>query len=280
MFNRVADIVRRLDLVGNATLAYIVVLVFIAIVGPWLGLADPTKISRNVLDPPSSSALLGTDHLGRDQLARMVTGVRVSLVVGFVAATMAIIVGVAIGATAGFLGGRVDMVLMRITEIFQVMPMLIIAVAIVAFIGPGLLNIIGVIALLSWAQTARVMRSEVLRVRNLGYVDAVRCLGYPERTLLLREVVPNALPAVMPLIALCVAAAILQEASISFLGLGSPDTITWGLLLHEGQKQILRAWWLTVFPGLAVFATVLAFNLFGDAVGHALNPRRAEKSTR
>lgn len=280
MFNRVADIVRRLDLVGNATLAYIVVLVFIAIVGPWLGLADPTKISRNVLDPPSSSALLGTDHLGRDQLARMVTGVRVSLVVGFVAATMAIIVGVAIGATAGYLGGRVDMVLMRITEIFQVMPMLIIAVAIVAFIGPGLLNIIGVIALLSWAQTARVMRSEVLRVRNLGYVDAVRCLGYPERTLLLREVVPNALPAVMPLIALCVAAAILQEASISFLGLGSPDTITWGLLLHEGQKQILRAWWLTVFPGLAVFATVLAFNLFGDAVGHALNPRRAEKSTR
>lgn len=257
---------------GTVSLVYIVVLTLVAVVGPFVMRTDPTSISQAV-QPPSPDAWLGTDHLGRDQLTRMIYGARVSLLVGVLAAGMAVVVGITVGACAGFFGGVVDLVLMRISEFFQVMPTLIVAVAVVALIGPGLVNIVVVIALLSWAQTARVMRAEVLRVKQLEYVDANRCLGYRESVVLLREVVPNALPAVMPLIALGVAEAILQESSISFLGLGSPDLISWGLLLHDGQQNLLRAWWMIVFPGLATFFTVLAFNLFGDAVSTALNPR-------
>lgn len=257
---------------GVGSLIFIVALALVAVVGPFVIPTDPNDISQAV-QPPSLDAPLGTDHLGRDQLTRMVYGARVSLLVGILAAGMAVIVGITIGACAGFFGGVVDLVLMRISEFFQVMPTLIVAVAIVALVGPGLFNIIIVIALLSWAQTARVTRAEVLRVKQLEYVDAIRCLGYREWVILLKEVIPNAIPAVMPLIALGVAEAILQESSISFLGLGSPDLISWGLLLHDGQANLLRAWWMIVFPGIATFVTVLAFNLFGDAVGSVLNPR-------
>jgi peptide/nickel transport system permease protein len=258
---------------GKISFGYIVLLILIATLGPLVISKDPAQISRLVLKPPSGSAWFGTDHLGRDQLARLVTGARISLLVGVVAAAMSIVVGVLVGACAGFFGGWLDTALMRISEFFQVMPTLIVAVAIVALIGPGLFNIILVIAALSWPQTARVTRGEVLRVKQLEYIDAVRCQGRPEWRILLREVVPNAIPAVMPLIALCVAEAILQEASISFLGLGSPDTISWGLLLHDGQQNLLRAWWMTVIPGIATFVSVLAFNLLGDSVSAALNPR-------
>ncbi|WP_029138092.1 ABC transporter permease [Nakamurella lactea] len=266
---------RRLlnNLSGRVSAVYILVLVIVALVGPLVISKDPSQISRSVLKPPSPSAWFGTDQLGRDQLARLVDGARVSLLVGVVAAGMAVIVGVLVGAFAGFFGGWLDIALMRVSEFFQVMPTLIVAVAIVALIGPGLFNIILVIAMLSWPQTARVTRGEVLRVKQLEYIDVARCQGRPEWRILLREVIPNAIPAVMPLIALCVAEAILQEASISFLGLGSPDTISWGLLLHDGQQNLLRAWWMSVIPGVATFITVLAFNLLGDSVSAALNPR-------
>lgn len=268
------DRLRALGPAGVVSLAFIVLLVILALLGPLLIGRDPAKISHAILQPPSFAAPLGTDHLGRDQLARLLAGIRISLIVGTLAAGMAIVVGITIGAIAGYVGGKIDLLLMRVAEAFQVMPMLVVAVAIVAFVGPGLFNIIAVIALLSWAQTARVTRSEVLRVKHLEFVDAVRCLGYRERDLLVGEIIPNALPAVMPLIALGVADAILQEASISFLGLGSPNMISWGSLLQDGQRFILRAWWMTIFPGIAVFLTVLAFNVFGDAVSHSLNPRR------
>ncbi len=259
---------------GAVALGFIVLLALVAVFGPGVIDRDPSAISRSVLQPPSGSAWLGTDHLGRDMLTRIVIGARVSLVVGLLAAGMAGILGVTVGAIAGYFGRGVDLLLMRVSEIFQVMPTVIIGVAIVALVGAGLVNIIIVIAVLSWARTARVMRAEVLRVKELPYVDAVRCLGYDELILLLREVVPNALPAIIPLISLGVAEAILQESSISFLGLGSPDMVSWGLLLNDGLKNLLRAWWMTIFPGAAVFMTVLAFNILGDAVGALLNPRR------
>lgn len=261
---------------GFIALGFILLLALVAVFGPGLIGHDPSAISRNVLQPPSPSAWLGTDHLGRDMLARVVIGARVSLVVGLLAAGFAGILGVTVGAIAGYFGGVADLVLMRVSEIFQVMPTVIIGVAIVALVGAGLQNIILVIAVLSWARTARVMRAEVLRVKEMPYVDAVRCLGYNEFLLLLREVVPNALPAIIPLISLGVAEAILQESSISFLGLGSPDMVSWGLLLNDGLKNLLRAWWMTLLPGVAVFMTVLAFNIFGDAIGALLNPRRTQ----
>lgn len=265
---------RRFHLNGSGwfALCFVALLVVVAVTGPAL-VGDPAAISRDVLQPPGSSHILGTDHLGRDVFARMVIGTRVSLVVGVLAAAMAMLIGVTLGAVSGFVGGKTDLVLMRIAEMFQALPTLVVAIAFVALLGASLTNIVVVIAILSWAQIARVTRAEVLRIRNQDFVNAVRALGFRESTILFREIIPNAIPAVLPLIALGVAEAILQESSISFLGLGSPDTITWGLLIREGNQQILRAWWMIVFPGIAVFLTILAFNLLGDAVGRALNPK-------
>jgi peptide/nickel transport system permease protein len=164
---------------------------------------------------------------------------------------------------------------MRVAEFFQVMPSFILAVVIVALAGPGLSHVVAVIALLSWPQTARVARGEVLRVSRLDFVEGLRCLGVPEWRILLAEVVPNAVGPVIALGTLIVGNAILLEASLSFLGLSSPDLVSWGKVLSVGQRFLFQAWWLSVFPGLAIFLTVLAFNLLGDALGDVLNPRRA-----
>jgi peptide/nickel transport system permease protein len=164
---------------------------------------------------------------------------------------------------------------MRVAEFFQVMPTFILAVVIVALAGPGLSHVVAVIALLSWPQTARVARGEVLRVSRLDFVDGVRCLGVPEWKILLREVIPNSIGPVVALGTLIVGNAILVEASLSFLGLSRPDLVSWGRVLSTGQRFLFTAWWLSIFPGLAIFLTVLAFNLLGDALGDALNPRRA-----
>jgi len=260
---------------GTVALAYIVLLVVIGITAPVFVHTDVNQITANVLAPPGPGGLAGTDQLGRDLFTELLFGVRISLTIGFLAGGVSMIVGVAIGAVAGYFGRALDTVLMRITELFQVMPTFVLAVVIVALLGSGLLRVILVIAALSWPATARVMRGEVLRVKQLEFVDAMRCLGYREAGILFREVIPNAIPAVIPLAALSVAGAILQESSLSFLGLSSPDTVSWGRLLHDSQNYLFEAWWMTAFPGAAIFATVLAFNVFGDAVGTILDPRRA-----
>jgi peptide/nickel transport system permease protein len=164
---------------------------------------------------------------------------------------------------------------MRISEFFQVIPGFILAAVIVAMTGTGLTQIIAVVSLLAWPQVARVMRGEVMRVKQLEFVDAVRCLGLPERTVLVGEVVPNAVAPVLAVGTLIVGQAILLEASLSFLGLSSAELVSWGRMLNSGQRFLFNAWWLSFFPGTAIFVTVLAFNLFGDAVGAVLNPRTA-----
>lgn len=260
---------------GTASALFIGFLFVVALLGPWLYAGDPLAISDNPMLQPGGAHLLGTDDLGRDVLAELVYGVRVSLFVGCVAAFAATVLGTLIGAIAGYVGGWVDTAIMRIAEFFQVMPTFILAVVIVALLGPGLLRVVAVIALLSWPQTARVARGEVLRVSQLDFVNGVRCLGVPEWRILLREVMPNAIGPVLALGTLIVGYAILLEASLSFLGLSSPDSVSWGRILSVGQRFLFSAWWLSVFPGLAIFATVLAFNLLGDALGDILNPRRA-----
>ena len=164
---------------------------------------------------------------------------------------------------------------MRIAEVFQVVPSFILAAVIVALSGPGLTRVVSVIALLAWPQAARLMRGEVMRVKGLEFVDAVRCLGVREPVILATEVIPNALAPVLAAGTLIVAQAILLEAALSFLGLSSADLVSWGRMLNSGQRFLYNAWWLSVFPGAAIFLTVLAFNLLGDAVGAALNPRSA-----
>jgi peptide/nickel transport system permease protein len=259
--------------IGVAAAAYVLALLVASGAAHLLG-ADPQALSDHVMLAPSLDHLLGTDELGRDVLAGLIRGVEVSLGVGFFAAFAATVIGVLIGAGVGYYGGWLDLVVMRVAEIFQVVPSFILAAVIVALSGPGLTRIVAVIALLAWPQVARVMRGEVIRVKNLEFVDAVRCLGIAERRILFAEVIPNAIAPSLALGTLVVGQAILLEASLSFFGLSSPEIVSWGRMLNSGQRFLFNAWWLSVFPGLAIFATVLAFNLLGDAVGAALNPRQ------
>jgi peptide/nickel transport system permease protein len=261
---------------GGISTAFVVFLVLVALVGPWLYPVDPFDLSMDTSEPPGGVRPLGTDDLGRDVLAGMIEGIKVSLAVGCAAALAATFLGIMVGAVAGYLGGWADTLLMRVAEFFQVMPTFILAVLIVSIVGPGLTRIVAIIALLSWPQTARVARGEVLRVSQLDFVDSVRCLGIPGWRILITEILPNAVGPALAIATLIMAHAILLEASLSFLGLSAPDVISWGRMLSIGQHYLFTAWWLSVFPGLAIFLTVLAFNLLGDALGDALNPRRAK----
>jgi peptide/nickel transport system permease protein len=252
---------------------YVLLLIVVMLAARFLPGPDPNAISSEVMLAPSANHLLGTDELGRDVLLGIVHGIRVSLTVGFAAALGATVIGVLVGAGAGFYGGFLDLTLMRISEIFQVVPSFILAAVIVALSGPGLSQVVAVISLLAWPQVARLMRGEVMRVKHLEFVDAVRCLGVREMTILAGEIVPNTLAPALAAGSLIVGQAILLEAALSFFGLSSVDTISWGRMLNSGQRFLFNAWWLSVFPGAAIFLTVLAFNLLGDGLGSALNPR-------
>jgi peptide/nickel transport system permease protein len=195
--------------------------------------------------------------------------------VGLLAAVAATLLGGLIGAFAGYRGGAFDLIVMRIAEIFQVLPTFILAAVIIALSRPGLPQVIIVIAALAWPQTARLMRGEVMRIKQMDFVAAVRCLGIGDGAILLREIVPNSLAPVLAVGTLIVGQAILLEASLGFLGLSSPEIVSWGRMLNSGQRFLFNAWWLSVFPGTAIFLTVLAFNLTGDAIGAAMDPRRS-----
>jgi peptide/nickel transport system permease protein len=260
---------------GLAAGVFIAVLVALALLVGFIPQVDPYSLSNEAMQAPSPGALLGTDELGRSVLAGVLYGTRVSLTVGFFAALFATVIGIVIGSAAGFYGGWLDTAVMRIAEFFQVIPGFILAAVIVAMTGTGLTQIIAVVSLLAWPQVARVMRGEVMRVKQLEFVDGVRCLGLTEREVLIGEIIPNAVAPVLAVGTLIVGQAILLEAALSFLGLSSAELVSWGRMLNSGQRFLFNAWWLSFFPGTAIFVTVLAFNLFGDAVGAVLNPRTA-----
>ena len=268
----------RVRKTGVVSAVVVLLLVVLALAAPVMLPVDPNEITGEVLLPPSLDHILGTDDLGRDVLTGIVYGIQVSLTVGVLAAAAATLIGGFIGAISGFYGGLLDLLVMRIAEIFQVVPSFILAAVIAAMSGPGLWQIIVVIAALSWPQTARVMRSEVIRVKQLDFVDAVRCLGIDEGAILLKEIIPNAIAPMLAVGTLIVGSAILLEASLSFLGLSSPDVVSWGRMLNTGQRYLFISWWLSFFPGLCIVVTVLAFNLLGDAIGAALNPRGADRA--
>ena len=258
---------------GIASAGFVGLLALVALATLVVPGIDPHEITDMAMAPPSLQHLFGTDELGRDMFTGILYGTRVSLAVGMSAALGATLLGVALGAAAGFYGGWLDLLVMRIAEMFQVVPSFILAAVIVALSGTGLTQVVAVIVLLAWPQIARITRGEVMRIKQLEFVDAVRCLGIRESAILATEVVPNAVAPVLAAGTLIVAQAILLEASLSFLGLSAADIISWGRMLNAGQRFLFNAWWMSVFPGMAIFLTVLAFNLLGDAVGSALNPR-------
>jgi peptide/nickel transport system permease protein len=255
-------------------LGVVVVVALAAAVAPLLQTSDPFRGGPDALLPPGTPGhLLGTDQLGRDVWSGLVAGTRVSLLVGFAAAAMATLVGTAVGAVAGYVGSAVDAVLMRVTEFFQTLPRLVVALVVVALFGSSVTHLIVVIALLAWPQTARVVRAGVRSVRTSAFVEAAKVSGMPSALILVREILPNVLPSIVVVASLDVAEAILTEAALSFFGLGDPNLMSWGGMLQQAQQYLRQAWWMALFPGLAIAAVVLAFNILGDGLNDALNPR-------
>jgi peptide/nickel transport system permease protein len=260
---------------GAISAMVIAILLVLAILGPLLVPGNPDRISENFLQPPFGHFGLGTDNLGRSVALELFYGLRISLLVGLLAAASATLLGAGVGAIAGYFGKSVDGLVMRISESFQVLPTFILAALIVALIGAGLDRVIAVIALLAWPQTARLMRAQVLRVKQLEFVDAARCMGIGEWRIMLGEVIPNAFAPILATATLTIGDAILIEAGLSFLGLSDPTVVSWGRMLSTGQRYLFESPWLSIFPGLAIFATVLVFTVFGDVLNKVLNPRSA-----
>ena len=261
---------------GAISATVIALLLIIAVFGPVLVTGNPDHISENILQPPFGAFGLGTDELGRNVTLELFYGLRISLLVGLLAAASATLIGAAVGSIAGYFGKSVDSLAMRFSESFQVLPTFILAALIVALIGAGIDRVIAVIALLAWPQTARLMRAQVLRVKQLDFVDAARCLGINEWSIMLREVIPNAFAPVLATATLTIGDAILIEAGLSYLGLSDPTVVSWGRMLNSGQRFLFEAWWLSIFPGLAIFSTVLVFNVLGSVLNKVLNPRSAQ----
>ncbi|MBN9673792.1 ABC transporter permease [Roseibium aggregatum] len=262
-----------------AGLAILVIVVAVAALAPVLFPQSPWKmVQRPFLPPLTMDALpLGTDALGRNVLSGLAYGAQVSLLIGLVSTVVSLLIGIPIGALAGYFGGWVDDGLMRFTEFFQTVPNFALAIVLVAIFEPSVQSIIGAIAIVSWPPVARLVRGEVLSLRSREYVEAAILSGQKNSTIILRQILPNTLSPIIVLASLMVATAILLESSLSFLGLGDPNLMSWGYMIGAARTVIRQAWWLSFFPGFAILMTVLALNLIGEGLNDALNPRLSRK---
>ena len=264
--------------VAVAAMVVLLLIVSVAIVGPPLYSDDPFEMVWAPFSPPGADGfLLGTDYLGRDILAGLIYGARVSLAIGLAAALMSVGIGVTIGALAGFYRGWVEEVLMRFTEFFQVLPTLLFSMVIVALFGNSLQVVTIAIGVVSWTAVARITRAEFLRIRELEYVTASRANGAGNLKLITAVILPNALPPIIVQAALMVGSAILFEAGLSFLGLSDPNVMSWGQLIGSNRPYILDASFTVTIPGVAIFITILAISLVGDGLNDALNPKLRQR---
>jgi len=254
-------------------LALLVVAAFLTVFGPRVYPVNPFEIVSAPMTPPKQGLWLGSDYLGRDVLAGIVHGARVTLLIGFTATIVSASIGIIIGVLAGFYGGWIDTFLMRVTEFFQVLPALLLAMVLVALFSPSLLTVIFAIGVVSWPGVGRLTRAEFLKIKESEYVLAERAVGAHSRSIMWRVILPNSLPPLIVIMALGVGAAILFEAALSFLGLGDPNTFSWGYMIGASRDYIWDTWWAITFPGLAIFLTVLSISLVGDGLNDALNPK-------
>jgi len=260
-------------LIGLAVVIFFVVL---ALVSPLVSPYDPLATDwRAVRKPPSALHFLGTDDLGRDVLARLIWGARASLMAGLVSVSIALAVAVPLGLVSGYLGGVVDGLVMRMVDAMLAIPFLILAIALAAFLGPNLTNAMIAIGVAQTPIFTRLTRGQVLAVRHEDYIEAARAVGNPHRRILLRHILPNVLAPIIVQATLAIAGAIIAEAALSFLGLGQPPPApSWGSMLYTASHFLSQAPWMAVWPGLAIFGLVLSFNLLGDGLRDALDPRR------
>jgi peptide/nickel transport system permease protein len=258
-------------------LMVVLLIAVIALIAPILPIVNPFKMGGMALSPPTLTHFMGTDDLGRDVMSRIMHGARISLMVGLMASLTSTLIGIFIGSLSGYYGGWIDDLMMRITELFQVIPRFFLALIFVAIFGPTMWNIIFVIGFLSWPITARLVRADFLSLKTRDFIEASRALGQNDLYLIFVDILPNATPSIIVNSSLQVAQAILLEAMLSFLGLGDPQSISWGQLLNSAQLFIRQAWWMVVFPGLTISITILGLNLVGDGLNDALNPRMKNK---
>ena len=256
-------------------LAVLVIAALVAIVGPWLAPNDPwDMVERPFLAPMGGPGmLLGTDTLGRDILSGVIHGTRVSLLIGLISTVVSLLIGVSLGAMSGYFGGWIDAALMRFTELFQAIPSFALAIVLVAVFEPSLGSIIAAISLVSWPPVARLVRGEFLTLRQRDFVAAALLAGQSTPRIILTQILPNAISPIIVMGSLMIASAILLESSLSFLGLGDPNAMSWGYMVGSARTVLLQAWWMAVFPGLAIVLTVLAFNLVGEGLNDGLNAR-------
>ncbi len=264
----------RLSVIG---LFIVAVFLLCGLLAPLLSPYGPFELVGQRLKPPSASHWFGTDHLGRDVLSGVLHGTRTSLEVGFYSLLVSLAVGVLVGALSGFYGGLIDDVLMRITEVFQILPRFFLALVIVAMFGANLVGTIFVIGILSWPEIARLVRAEFLTLRERPFVMAARVYGARDSQIVFTEILPNALTAVVVAASLQVPSAVLLEASLSFIGAGDPAVMSWGRMLNTAQQFMRQAWWTAVFPGLAISTMAMGLALLADGINDFLNPRLRQK---
>jgi len=262
----------RLAMAGSIGVILLFVVSFLA---PWISPYDPGEINlQMILTAPSKSHLLGTDQLGRDVLSRMIWGSRISLKVGFVATGIAIVIGTILGALAGYYGRWADTIIMRFVDIMLCFPSFFLILAVIAFLEPSIWNIMIVIGLTGWMGITRLVRADFITLREREFVQAARVIGASDFRIIFIHILTNAMASVLVAATLGVAGAILTESALSFLGIGvQPPTPSWGNILTAGKDNIDIAWWLSLYPGLAILITVLGFNLLGEGIRDSLDPR-------
>ena len=281
--SRVGEFVWRLSQAPVIAMALVILVIVLvtAIIAPWITPHDPTFIDVVArLKPPvwaeggTPEHILGTDSLGRDVFSRVIYGSRVSMIVGVTVVFISGTLGMILGLISGYVGGWADDIIMRLADITLAFPFLLLAIAFLAVLGPGLFNVIIVLAVWGWVPYARVVRGQTLSLREREFIDAVRAIGVRHPRIILRHILPNTWAATIIIATLAVANTILAEAALSFLGLGvRPSVPTWGGMLAEGRDHITVAWWIITFPGLAIMLTILCINLFGDWLRDYLDPR-------
>lgn len=251
--------------------AFIIVAIFAPVFAPY----PPNEINLlSVLETPSSTHLLGTDYYGRDLLSRIIYGSRISISVGVIVQVISLTIGTLMGSLAGYYGGKVDMVIMRVVDIFMSFPSLLFTIAIMVALGPGLYNVFIALGVIWWTRTARIVRSEFMRHKEREYVEAARAIGHNDFKIMYKHILPNCLAPLIITFTMGIATAIMAEASLSFLGLGAQEPMpSWGSMVNNGLQYLRSAPWYSLFPGLAIAYTVLSFNLLGDGLRDALDPK-------
>lgn len=258
-----------------AGLIFIVIVLLFAVLAPFIAMHDPTAIdTKSILSAPSKDHIFGTDVLGRDIFSRIVYGSRISLSIGFIAVGIAVLIGIFFGSIAGYYGGKIDSVIMRFVDIMLCFPTFFLILAVIAILEPSIFNIMVVIGATGWMGVSRLIRAEILSLKNRDYVTASKVMGASDAWIISRHLIPNAAGPVAVSATLGIGGAILVESALSFLGIGvQPPTPSWGNILMDGKSTLGVAWWLTIFPGIFILLTVLAYNLLGEGLRDLLEPR-------